>query len=69
VPGLVVPKYTSWLVAPEPAVQLKSAVVLTPVALSAGLGLLAWPGAATIVVKLQTVPVVVVAALTSSIRQ
>ncbi len=42
--GLLVPKYTSCDVASEPAVQFKSAVVLTPIALSAGLGLLARPG-------------------------
>ena len=39
------------------------------IALSVGEGLLAWPGASIIVVKLQTVPVVVPKALTSSIRQ
>ena len=44
VPGLVVPKYTLCDVAPEPAVQLKSAVVLTLVAPFAGFGVAACPG-------------------------
>ncbi len=40
--GLLVPKYTSCDVAPEPAVQLKwEAYMLTLVAPSAGFGLLA----------------------------
>ena len=44
---LAVPKYTSRDVAPEPADQLISVVIPTPVAPVFGLGLLAAPGSET----------------------
>src|SRR6187549_2260464 len=66
--GLVVPKRTSCEVALLPAVQLRLAVMLTPVAPLAGFGALAAPGSGS-VVKLHTVPVVVPELFFSSIRQ